>query len=749
MSIKARLILLAAVAFISIVLVSILSLWSSEKQKEIIHHTNQIVELSEAASFHNQIQSINMQYLLTLQHDPSNPDIVKMHDHPTSMHWDKMQDLIEETKTQLSEFKGHESAEEFTSDVKAFEERLLKYFQDIEEGIRFYSKGEFTHANHHYLTVINPDSVQTLQKIDQFRAHLREVSHEAQAEAEAFAGFQENLMLGSGLFFLVLIVAISWTLIQSIRKGIHSTVQEVNQVVDTMNFNQKLSDRSDELGEISKALNLMLMAIKTSISETNTVVSAIANGDFTKRVNSQQKGDLDILKQGVNGSAESVDFMMSELSKVMQALYQGQFDIQMDPRVPKSFSQQVDDALNSINTVMVEIINVMSAMNKGQFDQRVQVEARGDLAELKERVNSSMDSLSQAISDIKRIVVAQSEGDLTQSITQSYEGELAVLKDAINKSIASLDEIVFVAMEAAGTVATAADEVAAGSMDLSQRVQEQAASIEQSSATMEEFSSSVQNNAQSASEETNIEHEVESKAKAASEVMSQTIVAMNAIQESSHKISEIVSMIDGIAFQTNLLALNAAVEAARAGEHGRGFAVVAGEVRALAQKSAEAAKDISSLINESVNRIDQGTKLATESGEVINQITDSIEQVTRMSEQISGASNEQAQGVQQLQIAIGQIDQVTQQNAALVEETSAAAESMRDQATVLKEKMSFFRTTKLSSQLPPVSAKPVQSEVKSIAAPAAKKEEPIQIQSKDGKGKGQSNYGSGEDWVDF
>jgi len=185
---------------------------------------------------------------------------------------------------------------------------------------------------------------------------------------------------------------------------------------------------------------------------------------------------------------------------------------------------------------------------------------------------------------------------------------------------------------------------------------------------------------------------VQTKTQQGAGVMQQTIASMNAIQQSSHKIADIVSLIDGIAFQTNLLALNAAVEAARAGDHGRGFAVVAGEVRALAQKSAEAAKDIKHLIDESVGRINEGTELASQSGEMLNGIHGAIEEVVTMIEQIAQASQEQAQGVGQVHQAITNIDQVTQQNAALVEETTASTESLTQEADNLRQNMAFFQT---------------------------------------------------------
>jgi methyl-accepting chemotaxis protein len=209
---------------------------------------------------------------------------------------------------------------------------------------------------------------------------------------------------------------------------------------------------------------------------------------------------------------------------------------------------------------------------------------------------------------------------------------------------------------------------------------------------MDQMNSTIQHNTANTQHASDIAKGVQVKAQQGSKVMSQTIQAMQSIQESSHKIADIVSLIDGIAFQTNLLALNAAVEAARAGEHGRGFAVVAGEVRALAQKSADAAKDIKKLITESVGRIDQGTKLADESGSVLKEITGSIDEVTNMIAQVAKATEEQAAGIHQVHQAITNIDRVTQQNAALVEQTAAASESMRDQANNLSREMGFFKT---------------------------------------------------------
>lgn len=331
---------------------------------------------------------------------------------------------------------------------------------------------------------------------------------------------------------------------------------------------------------------------------------------------------------------------------------------------------------------------------QGHLSDRIDLsQVDGVAKDLSHSINELMDAIQGAMNDVIRVTTGMADGDLTQTINNEFEGELGQLTHALNSSISRLDGIVSVAIEAARVVDAAADEVSKGSHNLSERVQEQAAALEETSAAMTQMNSTIQNNTKNANQAVDVAHNVQDQIVQGSEVMQQTITAMNAIQQSSHQISEIVTLIDGIAFQTNLLALNAAVEAARAGDHGRGFAVVAGEVRALAQKSAEAAKDITSLINESVARIDQGTKLAAESGEVLNGITQAINQVTTTVNEIAQASSQQAVGITQVHDSINSIDRVTQQNAALVEQTSSASESMSEQARNLAQDMAFFKTT--------------------------------------------------------
>lgn len=301
-------------------------------------------------------------------------------------------------------------------------------------------------------------------------------------------------------------------------------------------------------------------------------------------------------------------------------------------------------------------------------------------------------SLSRAVSDASEVLLALADGDLTKQMPSGvYKGELHDLKNAMNYTIESFKRIVTETRSSAEAVRGSAEQVSMGASDLSARVQQQAAALEETSATMHEMSSAVASNADNVTKVTELAKLAESQTQDGGHILQQMIEAMNAIHESSHKISDIVNLIDGIAFQTNLLALNAAVEAARAGEHGRGFAVVASEVRALAQKSAEAAKDIKNLIDDSAKRVENGQQLAHLSDKTLSGVTEVIHKVGSMIEEIAVASREQSVGIGQVHQAISQIDAVTQQNAALVEETTASAENLRDEANSLQANMSLFK----------------------------------------------------------
>ncbi len=338
-----------------------------------------------------------------------------------------------------------------------------------------------------------------------------------------------------------------------------------------------------------------------------------------------------------------------------------------------------------------EVEKVVDAAAQGDFSLRInEHDKEGFFLTLAQTVNVLVDTSDKGLNDVVRLLEALAGGDLTQKITNNYSGTFGQLKDDSNATVDKLKEMISEIIVASDTIQTAAREIAAGNNDLSHRTEEQAASIEQTAASMEELTSTVQANTQNAKHASQLAVESSDIAAKGVNVVGQVVMTMEEINQSSHKIGDIISVIDDIAFQTNILALNAAVEAARAGESGKGFAVVAVEVRNLAQRAAKAAGEIKELIHDSVGKVQGGTKLVSEAGKTMGEIVTAIRGVTEIMSQIAAASTEQSVGIAQVNQAIGQMDHVTQQNAALVEQAAAAAESMEEQVQNLSATVGYF-----------------------------------------------------------
>ena len=372
-----------------------------------------------------------------------------------------------------------------------------------------------------------------------------------------------------------------------------------------------------------------------------------------------------------------------------------------------------------------EVSSIVSAAANGDFTQRISMAGKdGFFKMLGESLNQLLETSSVGLNEVVRVLSALAQGDLTETITNDYYGTFGQLKNDSNATVAQLTEIITQIKTATDTINVAAGEIAAGNLDLSQRTEEQAASLEETASSMEELTSTVKQNAENARQANQLALGASDVAIKGGQVVGQVVTTMTAINDSSKKIVDIISVIDGIAFQTNILALNAAVEAARAGEQGRGFAVVAAEVRSLAQRSASAAKEIKTLIGDSVEKVGNGTKLVEQAGKTMEEIVTSVKRVTDIMAEISAASQEQSSGIDQINKAITQMDQVTQQNAALVEQASAAARSMEDQAGNLSTAVSQF--TLAGGQEAPMreQRRPVQGGRPQQAAPARGKPAP-------------------------
>lgn len=333
-------------------------------------------------------------------------------------------------------------------------------------------------------------------------------------------------------------------------------------------------------------------------------------------------------------------------------------------------------------------------------------------------------NITSAVRDAASVARRVAGGDLQVDFPPQHKDEVGQLMHALQDMSTKLSEVVNDIRQSSETINIASSEVASGNMDLSSRTEQQASSLEETASAMEQLTSTVRQNADNAQQANKLAISASGIAIEGGQVMEQVVTTMNSINESSHRIVDIISVIDGIAFQTNILALNAAVEAARAGEQGRGFAVVASEVRSLAQRSANAAKEIKDLIDSSVDNVESGSKLVEKAGATMSEVVTSIRHVTDIVSEITAASQEQSAGIEQVNDAITQMDQVTQQNAALVEEAASATQSMVAQTVVLKKAVAYFNTgaTAASAQAarkaPPINITPKPATIRQESRPA-------------------------------
>ncbi len=377
-----------------------------------------------------------------------------------------------------------------------------------------------------------------------------------------------------------------------------------------------------------------------------------------------------------------------------------------------------------------EINTVVQAASQGDFAQRIELASKADFFRtVSEGLNQVIEFNQQAVKDTMRMFAALAQGDLSQQIKALYRGEFDQLKQDANNTVIRLTEVMSLIKQGAADVNAVAAQIADSSSSLSQRTEQQAAALQETAASMEEMTGTVQQNMQSAQQATELAFQAREHAEKGGEVVSNAVHAMNAINDSSRRITDIISVIDEIAFQTNLLALNAAVEAARAGEQGRGFAVVATEVRNLAQRSAAAAKEIKDLIRDSVDKVESGTRLVNQSGETLSEIMVSVQKVSDIVAEISAAGQEQSSGIHQVNKAITQMDEMTQQNGSLVQALTASSEAMNYQAKILNEQVAFFKLEISTESSPKLSDNKASAKPKVVASQKVRPALPAKVET--------------------
>ncbi|WP_230583963.1 methyl-accepting chemotaxis protein, partial [Xanthomonas arboricola] len=418
-------------------------------------------------------------------------------------------------------------------------------------------------------------------------------------------------------------------------------------------------------------------------------------GQISFRMDTKEfPGDYGRMAKDTNDLVASHLTVQSNLARIMGRYAIGDLSESMErlPGEKAVLTQTMDEVKANLSGMNLEIKQLAQAAANGDFTARGNAQGfQYDFRVMVESLNVLMATADDNLQSLSSLLQSIAAGDLTARMTGEFKGVFAQMRDDANATAAQLAEIVGHIQQSATAINSAASEIAAGNQDLSQRTEQQAANLEETAASMEELTSTVRQNAEHARQANQLAISAASVASQGGQVVDKVVETMSGIETSSKKIADIISVIDGIAFQTNILALNAAVEAARAGEQGRGFAVVASEVRTLAQRSSGAAKEIKELIDDSVQRVTEGSALVHSAGTTMTEVVASVQRVTDIMSEISAASQEQSAGIEQVNLTVTQMDETTQQNAALVEEATAAARSMEEQAVQLTQAVAVFK----------------------------------------------------------
>ena len=514
---------------------------------------------------------------------------------------------------------------------------------------------------------------------------------DVQSDALAFTA----VMTASGGAVVLIVLGLSWLIGNRITLPLRQATH-VAESIARGKLDSRIGEQAhDEPGRLLESMARMQEQLHAVISGQREMARRHDAGSTGYRMDETAfPGEYGLMVHETNTLVGAHVQTMDAVLAVVQRYAQGDLsaDIARYPGEKAAITATVDAVKQNLGNINGEIQRLAAAAAVGDFSQRGDT-ARfdHDFRRMIGHLNAMMQVSDDNLGKLSQLLSAIAEGDLTARMHGDFQGVFATMRDDANATVAQLTQIVGQIQEAAGSINLAAGEIATGNSDLSRRTEQQAANLEETAASMEELTSTVRQNAEHARQANQLAIGAHTVATQGGHVVGEVVTTMAAIQTSSKKIAEIISVIDGIAFQTNILALNAAVEAARAGEQGRGFAVVASEVRTLAQRSAGAAKEIKGLIDDSVGKVAEGSQLVNQAGATMGEIVASVQRVTDIMAEISAASQEQSAGIDQVNQTVVQMDETTQQNAALVEEATAAARAMEEQATQLADAVAIFR----------------------------------------------------------